>query len=366
MRLRYFILSVTSVLLFLYACSTDNKKDHELTTSVSPSNTGTVFPESGFFNEGDLLEITAAPNEHWVFERWEGDLSGSDNPANVEMNRDMDITAMFVERTYPLNLTISGQGTVFEQVIQQKFNEYPNGTLVELTATPSDGWHFLEWDGDLTGTEPVQEIMISGETNVTASFALNKVKTFGGSLGDEGWSIASTLDGGMVLAGRSASNDGDFAGLSRGEYFPFVLKLSGSGEKEWMRTFYGSEHYERASSIIQTQDGGYIFTGQTFPDDSESEDIGQGEVYITKLNSIGDTQWSKILYGNNSDFPRQVLETSDRDFIVVGHTSSNTGDYQNLYNGSMDGFILKLSANGDQKWIRKYGGAASIIFILLR
>jgi hypothetical protein len=357
MRFSLLVLYIIFLQALLSACSTDNNKEYNLEVSVSPVNAGTVTPETGYFNDGDSLTITANPNEHWVFDRWKGNITVSENPAKLEVHQDLDITAMFTERTYPLNLEIQGEGSVSEQIIQQKTNEYPNETLVELTATPSEGWHFLEWKGDLTGTEPVQEIKISRETDVTAKFTLDKVKTFGGSLGDEGWSIASTSDGGMVITGRSASNDEDFAGLSRGEYFSFVLKLSGSGEKGWIRTFYGSEHYERASSITQTQDGGYIFTGQTFPDDSESENIGQGEVYITKLNSTGDTQWSKILYGNNSDFSRQVVETSGGDFIVVGHTSSNTGAYQNSYNGVIAGFILKLSARGDLKWVRKYGGS---------
>lgn len=327
-------------------------------TSVSPSDAGTVSPENGYFNNGDSLEITATPNEHWVFDRWEGDLTGSDNPVKLEVNQDLDVSAMFAERTYPLNLEIQGEGTVSEQIIQQKTNEYPNGTLVELTATPSDGWHFLEWSGDLTGIEPIQEIMVTGETNVTAKFAIDRVKTFGGTGGDEGLSIDNTMDGGMILAGKSTSNDGDFDGLKLGENFSYVLKLSSLGEREWIKSFYGSGHAESATSIIQTSDGGYIFTGQTFPNDSESEDIGQGEVFITKLNSNGDTQWSKMLLGNNQDYPRQVVEASNGDFIIAGHTASTTGNYQNLYNGSMDGFILKLSANGDQKWIRKYGGSS--------
>ena len=50
---------------------------------------------------------------------------------------------------------------------------YDYGTLVQLTATPSAGYHFVEWTGDLTsGTNPA-DITMDGNKTVIANFAIN-------------------------------------------------------------------------------------------------------------------------------------------------------------------------------------------------
>lgn len=363
MNLRLFIPGVLFATVLICSCSTKNKKNYQLTTSVTPVQAGTVSPESGYFDEGDSLELTATPYEHWIFDRWEDDLTGSENPAKLTVKQDLDITAIFTERTYPLNLEILGEGTVSERIIQQKSNEYPDGTIVELTANPAEGWHFIEWDGDLKGSEPKKEITISGETNITAKFATNKVKTFGGFAQDEAHSIYYTNDGGMVLTGRSASGKGDFAGLRRGEYFSFVLKLDASGEKQWIRTFNGSSHYEVGISIIQINDGGYLFTGNAYPNESEFEDksLGRGDIFVTKLDASGETVWTEYYGGGNFDYARDIIEISDGNLIVAGQTTSNNGDFNNS-DGGMDAFLMKLNADGSKEWIELYGGSSNDYF----
>jgi hypothetical protein len=51
--------------------------------------------------------------------------------------------------------------------------DYNSGTVVELTATPSTGWSFVKWDGDLTGSENQIEITIDKVQTLTAVFEQN-------------------------------------------------------------------------------------------------------------------------------------------------------------------------------------------------
>jgi len=71
-----------------------------LTTSVSPSNAGTVrtSPTSGngAFNAGTSVQLTAVPNSGFLFVGWSGDLSGITNPQSLTMNANHSVTAMFV------------------------------------------------------------------------------------------------------------------------------------------------------------------------------------------------------------------------------------------------------------------------------
>jgi uncharacterized repeat protein (TIGR02543 family) len=48
---------------------------------------------------------------------------------------------------------------------------YACGEQVQLTAVPSPGWRFVQWSGDLTGTNPVATLTIDGPQAITATFA---------------------------------------------------------------------------------------------------------------------------------------------------------------------------------------------------
>lgn len=159
------------LLVALFCSSCSNEPDTKrLTTSSVPTEAGSVTPEDGSYEVNRNIEISAFPNENWVFERWEGDHTGTENPVVISMNSDKDIAAIFTKRDYTLTVNIDGEGTVTEQIVQQKDTDYPHGTVVELTAVPEDNWEFLEWQGDLDGSENPQTITIEENTEVTAVF----------------------------------------------------------------------------------------------------------------------------------------------------------------------------------------------------
>ena len=168
--MRVFVPLFLLIALFLSSCSPE-PETHRLTTSAVPAEAGTVTPEEGQFEIDRSLEISANPNEHWVFERWEGDHTGTQNPVVIEMDSDKDIAAIFAVRDYTLTVNIEGEGTVSERIVQQKTTDYPHGTVVELTAEAAENWVFEGWEGDLEGNENPETITIDGEMDVTAVFS---------------------------------------------------------------------------------------------------------------------------------------------------------------------------------------------------
>jgi len=116
-------------------------------------------------------------------------------------------------------------------------------------------------------------------------------KTFGGSEGDYGYSITTTNDGRYVLTGETFSEDGDFSGMNKGYSDIFVMKLNSNGETEWKKTFGGSDG-EEGYSIITTTDGGYVFTGQTKSKDGDFSGMYKGgrDIFVMKLDKNGNLE----------------------------------------------------------------------------
>ncbi len=77
--------------LHLFGCSCI------LTVKVSPAEGGVVSPFGGKYQRNSRLTLAAIPNSGWHFNRWEGDLSGTNNPATIEMDRHKLVTAIFVK-----------------------------------------------------------------------------------------------------------------------------------------------------------------------------------------------------------------------------------------------------------------------------
>ena len=156
--------------LIALSCSTDNKPVYNLITNSEPTESGVVVQSSLDGSNGREITVTATPKENWVFVRWGGDYSGTDNPMTVIMDDDKVITAIFEKEKYPITINTVGEGTVEEEVIQAKTTEHAHESIVKFTAVPDYGWQFVKWDGDITGNDPEVEIEIEGELEFTAIF----------------------------------------------------------------------------------------------------------------------------------------------------------------------------------------------------
>jgi hypothetical protein len=160
---------------------------------------------------------------------------------------------------------------------------------------------------------------------------------FGGIGWDEIYSIIQTKDGSFIAAGSVWSK-----GAGRGDVY--VAKLDRRGYLVWTKTFGGSD-YDDARSIIQTDDGGYVIAGFTV-----SEDIGDRDVWVIKLDRNGNKVWDSTFGGTSEDWANSIIQTKDRGYVVAGWTSS-------MGAGKTDVWIIKLNKRGDLVWDRTFGGS---------
>ncbi|MDC8001810.1 T9SS type A sorting domain-containing protein [Aequorivita todarodis] len=179
-------------------------------------------------------------------------------------------------------------------------------------------------------------------------------KSIGGSDRDNAFSIQQTNDGGYIIAGSSKSNDGDVTN-NHGDYDVWIVKLNDIGEIQWEHS-YGGSGYDSGRSVKQTSDGGYIILADSESNDGDVDgNQGDKDAWIFKLDPNGNIQWQKSYGGSNTDGASSVQQTADGGFIVAAYAYSIDGDIiQNL--GYCDYWILKLDINGAIQWQKSYGG----------
>ena len=126
------------------------------------------------YKDGTVVELTANPDEGYKFVEWKGDITGTENPAEITIDNPKEVTAVFEKKDYALTVITSGEGAVSEQVVQQKSTDYKYGTVVELTANSSTGWKFVEWQDAATGTSNPTQVTVDTAKTVTAVFEKKK------------------------------------------------------------------------------------------------------------------------------------------------------------------------------------------------
>jgi hypothetical protein len=98
-----------------------------------------------------------------------------------------------------------------------------------------------------------------------------------------------------------------------------------------------------------TPDSGYIITGSTI-----SFGSGEFDILLTKTDSQGDVQWTKVFGGRKTDAAYDIHIDPDYSFVLSGYTES-LGHSHIMGNDSSNIFLLKTDSTGDVTWMETYG-----------
>jgi uncharacterized repeat protein (TIGR02543 family) len=134
---------------------------------IAVNGTVALSPDQNPVDSNTVVTLTAMPAAGYHFESWNGDITGSTNPATLTMNSAKNVTANFVINNYPLAIT-AVNGSVTKSPNQ---NSFDFNTVVTLTAIPATGYRFIGWSGDLIGVTNPATLTIDTAKNVTANFA---------------------------------------------------------------------------------------------------------------------------------------------------------------------------------------------------
>ncbi|WP_299521497.1 hypothetical protein [Winogradskyella sp.] len=191
---------------------------------------------------------------------------------------------------------------------------------------------------------------------------ISLVKTYGGANNDSAQSIVSTTDGGYAILGFTQSNDGDITDKQDESFDYWLLKFDAQDNLQWQKT-YGGSGDDRGRNIIQTQDDGYAILGFSSSNNGDmTSNAGLQDFWMAKLDPNGNISWQKSFGFQGADSGISIIQTNDQGYLISGildvTASGGEGDTSRNSNRHAGGdyWALKLDSSGDLEWSRYFGG----------
>jgi len=131
-------------------------------------------PAGSCQSPGTVVTLSAIPASGCRFLQWSGDVTGNNNPQSLTMDGNKSVLATF-EVIPPCEgqfiLSVASNNPARGQVNQSPAGTcQPQGGIVTLAAIPAAGCRFVQWSGDLTGTENPRSFTMDRNKTILATF----------------------------------------------------------------------------------------------------------------------------------------------------------------------------------------------------
>lgn len=135
---------------------------------------------------------------------------------------------------------------------------------------------------------------------------------------------------------------GSSSGNGTGGTDAMLTKTDSVGVMQWSK-LYGGTGNELAIYVKSIPGGGYVFSGETFSADPA------GDAFIARTDANGNLLWWKNYGTPGYDIAYDIKPLANGNFIISGLVENPISSY--------DGFIMLADANGDSIWTRTFSGA---------
>ena len=264
---------------------------------------------------GAALTLIAQPNEGYHFVGWSDGVQTVQRIVNL--TEDKSLTAIFAVNTAPVvqyTITVSATDGGSVNDISGTYNA---GDMIELIATPMEGYEFVRWsDGVTTNPRPMT---VSENKQLTAIF---QIRTF-------------TV---TILAGQGGTVSGQVSGtFDYGTDISFAAKAN----EHYRFTAWSDGVTDASRSIRLVQDTALVATFAAIPSYTLSLTAGQGgqirvgnEAYATSFNRAYDEN-TPVVIEAKADADYAFLRWSDGNtnairVITMNKNQTLTAEFQQL------------------------------------
>ncbi len=181
------------------------------------------------------------------------------------------------------------------------------------------------------------------------NYELSWQRCYGGSNDDAAYDMIN-VDNGYMIVGGTGSNNGDIS-YNHGGGDGWLVRIDTNGNILWERT-YGGSNGDWFDKIVPANNNTFYLLGISWSSDGDiSNDPypDSPDIWIVKVDSIGNIIWYKILGTPYGDYFWNAAITLDDGVLVSGGVSGPGGDVSTFYGGD-DSWYSKISSDGDIEW----------------
>lgn len=247
---------------------------------------GDEYISDGYFPYNSVLQLTAEPNDGYVFQKWTDAYAdtvvSTENPFNLTIEADRYLIAYFVVQTYDITLEASTGGTV------SGGGTYDNNTFHTMVATPDEGYEFVNWteDGTVVSTGRYYSFSVTSNRTLKANFAIKTYtiaveSTTGGTASGngtfdhgtshtvtatpyEGYDFVNwTEDGTEVSTSPSYTFTVTSARALKANFSPIPYTITLESTTGGSVSGSGTYDYGTSQTMVATPDEGYDFVNWT-------------------------------------------------------------------------------------------------------
>jgi hypothetical protein len=246
--------------------------------------------------------------------------------------------------------------------------------LDAAAAVVTDAYGEITVAGSFSAAVPFDQTMLTSAgtrdvflVKLTDALALQWALGFGGAGWTEAYSVGADRQGNAVFTGYFAGTV-DFGGgvmtsIDEGDDL-FVTKMSPLGRHLWSKSFEAPGADYGIFLSIDGEDNvlvsGYFADSVAFgPEPLVS--VGGDEGFVVKISPEGEHVWSRGIGGTGGDSAYAVAADGKGNVYVTGFFTEEVdfGDNRVKSAGGDDTFVLKYSKDGQLLWSRTLGGGAS-------
>ena len=166
-------------------------------------------------------------------------------------------------------------------------------------------------------------------------------RTFGGARWDEGWCVQETRDGGYIVVGHESS----FSGC---DWDIYVVRTDAQGREVWNYEFPGYDNYwDYGYGVVEAQDGGFVVVG------ASAMNVGtEFDLLVLKLDGSGQHLWVKTYGTYGQEYGTSVCRTRDGCYVVAGHRWDRLSSYVRLFKVNDKGDSLWCRSYAESDYVR--------------
>ncbi|MFW9922489.1 MAG: SBBP repeat-containing protein [Candidatus Thorarchaeota archaeon] len=198
--------------------------------------------------------------------------------------------------------------------------------------------------------------------------------SFFGGFGEDGVvDLEIDSENNIIFVGHTFSTTlpvkNNFQQYFGGSFDAYVVKLSSDGQSIIFASYIGGSQGDAAVDVAIDNVGDIYVTGLTFSSNFPTKNAykdsltGSADGFITKISSEGELIYSTFFGGDGGDFLYGLGFDLENDFIFTGHTSSTNypttiSAFDTSFNGEEDCILSILNSTGESLLYSSYFGGS--------